>query len=174
MTGATDPDGISFTEIGDEIDPVAESAVQASSIQAALSNRILFSYRWPTATEKNAQQNMKEGDTGFQEDTNSSFIYVGLNLGWLPIGYGTGRQLAGKLNVAPTGTAPDFNGSLQVSYPPGYFTATPVVLTSAFSAFPGRVNTSASAVTSAGFQMNLHRTDATTTTTCFWQAIQVS
>lgn len=173
MTGATDPDGISFAELGDEIDPVTESATQASSIQNALNNRILYSYRWPTVAEKNAQVNMQEGDTGFQSDTNSPFIYVGLNLGWMPIGYGTGRQLAGSNLVSVTGATTDWSGSLAISFPPGYFSATPYIVTSAFTSNPAEVHCSPNQPTSAGFTMVLKRTN-NVATTCFWFAVQAN
>lgn len=175
MSGATDPDGISYAELGDEVDPVTESSTQASSIQNALNNRILYSYRWPTVTEKKAQTNMGVGDTGYQEDTNSPFIYVGLNLGWLPIGYGTGRQLAGTVLVPVSGgsTTAIWTGTSAISFPPGYFSATPYIVTSAFTANPAEVHCSPNQPTSAGFTMTLKRTN-NVSTTCYWFAVQAN
>lgn len=174
MTGATDPDGIAFAELGDAIDPVSESSVQASSIQNALNNRKLFSYRWASATDRTNQQNMGEGDFGYQTDTDTPYVYCGLNIGWMPFGYGTGKQFAGSLLVTPKGSSGDFLGRAQISFPPGYFTAQPAVLVTPYTSKAASVDASADQVTSAGFIIQLHRSDSATATTVFYFAVQAA
>lgn len=172
MAGATEPDGIAFIELGDEIDPVQESANQASSIQIAFNDRVIFTYRWANISERNAAADMKGGEYGFQDDTNTPYIYIGDNLGWQPLGYGTSRSWGDKVLVTPTGTATPYSVLYTVVFPPGLFSSVPVIQITPHTAVPDKVHASFTEPTSAGCKIKLIRTDAATATTIHISAEQ--
>lgn len=167
MAGATDGDAIYFTELGDEIDPVQESANQASSIQNALNNRVIFTYRWPTVTEKTAQADMVGGEYGYLESTDTPYIYISDNLGWRPVTFGSSRTWAKTFLLTPAATKVGnyFEVITPVTFPPGLFSATPVINVSPHTSVPQNVFASFTEPTSSGCKLVLRRTDSATATT---------
>src|SRR3954466_3358354 len=85
IMGATTGDAIAHLVSGSPINPVSESAQQASSIQAALSNRQLYSYSWANSAARTGQTGMREGDTAYQQDSDQPYWYLGSTYGWCPI-----------------------------------------------------------------------------------------
>lgn len=79
MADITSPDGIAFwtTDPADSASLVAESAQQASSIQAAFDKRQNFDFRWADAAARTAQSGMVYGSQGFQVDTGVVYFYTG-------------------------------------------------------------------------------------------------
>lgn len=71
----TSPDLIYYADIGSPGSPVAISAGQASSVQAAFDKRSRYSYSWPTQSGRTNQAGMIEGATGYQIDTRTEYIY---------------------------------------------------------------------------------------------------
>ena len=61
--------------------------------------------------------------------------------------------------------------SRQVSFPSGYFTQAPVVQVSHETDYPERVSTSIMNITTSGFTLKMHRTDANISV-CHWSATQ--
>lgn len=169
--GATSPDGISFITTGSSIDPVAESANQASSIQAALNLRPYYQYVWPTASTRTSQTGMRQGDLGFEVDTTTPYQYISAAAGWQPLPFGASRVLAGSVAITPSGSAGSYTGSSAVTFPTGFFSSTPNVLTNPSTSVPGKVNSSAASTTATGFTVQLSRTDNATLTAVFWMAI---
>lgn len=73
----TTPDGIYYRDTSSPASLETESATQATSIQNALSNREIQTYKWANATERGSQTGMTEGDVGDQADTNQRWRYSG-------------------------------------------------------------------------------------------------
>lgn len=55
----------------------SESATQAQSVQVALDNRKVKTFKWVNTAARNAQTGMTEGDVGDQADTDASYRYDG-------------------------------------------------------------------------------------------------
>lgn len=175
--GATSPDGISYLLSGSPINPPSESAQQATTIQAAFSNRTLFTYSWANAAARIAQTGMRDGDMGQQVDIEQPYIYLGGQFGWCPtlIGhpsYGGGRMITSSISVTPTtAVTGGYVGSANITFPVGFFNSTPSVQTTAQTGFPNAVNTSYQNATAAGFTIYLSR-DNQTPTNVSWTASQ--
>lgn len=176
--GATSPDGIAYLVSGSPINPVSESAQQASTVQAAFSRRALASYYWPNKAARTGQTGMRQGDTGYQTDNDQPYWYTGTAFGWIPVlvgheAYGGGRMISGQVDITPT-TDPKggYTGSKTITFPTGYFNSTPQIQVTPWSANPNLVNASYSANTAAGFTAYLGRTDGAITTTVSWTASQ--
>lgn len=177
VMSATTPDGISYLVSGSPINPVSESAQQASSIQAALGKRTLYSYTWANAQGRTSQTGMREGDTGYQQDIDQPYWYFGSTFGWCPVlighqSYGGGRCISSQILVTPTGTTGAYSGQASVTFPVGYFNSTPTVQVSAYSASPLSVTCTYGSATAAGFIAYLGRTDGSYATTISWTASQ--
>lgn len=71
----TNPDNIFFPDNSTAWATVSDFAVQASSVQTALTARERFTYRWPTVSERNNEATMRQGDTGYQIDTRSEYVF---------------------------------------------------------------------------------------------------
>lgn len=78
MSALTSPDNIYYltTAPTDPASMVAESAMQATSIQAALAKRQAITYRWATVTQRNAQTGMNADDIGYQVDVDTEYRYT--------------------------------------------------------------------------------------------------
>lgn len=178
VMGATTPDGISFLVSGSPINPVSESAQQASSIQAAFSNRAIYSYVWSNAAGRAGQTGMRQGDTGYQTDTDQPYWYLDTSFGWCPVlighpSYGGGRMITSSTLITPTGTSGNYTGSKDITFPVGYFNSTPQIQVTPWSVNPNFVNASYSNPTAAGFTVYVGRTDGSPSpTTVTWTASQ--
>lgn len=73
--GTTSPDSIYFPDTSTPWATTSDFSVLASSVQTALNARQRYEYVWATATQRTAQAGMRVGDTGFQLDTKSEYIY---------------------------------------------------------------------------------------------------
>lgn len=177
IMGATTPDGIAYLVSGSPINPVSESAQQASTVQAALSNRALYSYTWANASARTGQTGMREGDTAYQQDTDQPYWYLGSAYGWCPIlvghpAYGGGRSISSSVLITPTAVTGGYVGTAKITFPVGFFNSTPQIQVSPFSAAPLNVTTSYTAATAAGFTACLGRADNASPTTVSWSASQ--
>lgn len=175
--GATTPDSIAYLISGSPINPISESAQQATTIQTAFSLRPMYNYVWANAAAKTSQSGMRVGDKGFQQDAGQPFEYLGSTFGWCPTiithpASNGGRQLQGQQLITPTGTSPNFVGHVAITFPLGFFNATPQVTTGVYSASPLNVSSSYSACTAAGFTLYLGRADNASPTTVSWTASQ--
>lgn len=175
--GATTPDGIAYLVSGSPINPVSESAQQASTVQAALAKRSAYSYTWANAAGRTGQSGMREGDTGYQQDTDQPYWYFGSTFGWCPVlvghpSFGGGRVLSGSVLVTPTGSGSSFVGHADITLPIGFFNSAPTVQVSIWAAGVLNVSCSYSAPTPAGFTVYLGRTDGAFPTTISWTAAQ--
>lgn len=178
--GTTTPDGIAYLTSGSAVNPVTESSTQASSVQTALSLRPFYSYVWANAAGRTGQTGMRPGDLGFQADTGVAYQYINSTNGWLTSPTGVGKIYVGSTSVtsftatpyAVTGnsTVNGFKATVAVTFPTGYFSAAPIVITSPLSSAPWAVSTSPSSVTTTGFNVNVWRTDSATSTTVNWTA----
>lgn len=87
MTATTGSPGFIEYYTNSDLDPIPDGfASLATSVNAALGGLItderqLRSYRWATATQRNAQVGMQPGDTGYQVDIGARFTYHGSG-GW--------------------------------------------------------------------------------------------
>jgi hypothetical protein len=73
----TSPDNIYMQDPLLPFDPVSHSILQAVSVQNALNLRERFSFVWANQAEREAQQYMITGSTGYQLDTKSEYKYEG-------------------------------------------------------------------------------------------------
>lgn len=177
VMGATTPDGIAYLMSGSPINPVSESAQQASTVQAALAKRSLYSYTWANASARTGQTGMREGDTGYQQDNDQPWWYLGSTFGWCPIlighpSYGGGRSISSSVLITPAGASNSYVGTSDITFPVGYFNSAPSVQVSVFSANPLNIAVSYTNLTAAGFRACLGRTDGAYATTVTWQASQ--
>lgn len=101
MAGATTPDNLFFPTVGDVATPRAESTMLADSVQAALLKRQVYSFRWNTTLDMNAQTGMRYGDLGYNAETNLSMIY-NTNNQWGKLG---GEDVPGSYLIRPTSVA---------------------------------------------------------------------
>lgn len=83
MPANTTPDGITYPVSTDQVSPLETVfANMANSMQTALNLRGTYNYRWANAAARTAQTGMRNGDFGFQVDTNAQYRYI---LGaWVP------------------------------------------------------------------------------------------
>lgn len=103
--GTTSPDNIFFEDGATSYGNATNSALQATSIQNALSSRQRYTYLWPTATEKGAQTGMRNGDTGFQQDLQIEYTYTGTQ--WRVSGsspWTSWTPTTTAINIGSTGT----------------------------------------------------------------------
>ena len=175
--GATSPDAIAYLVSGSPINPISESAQQATTIQTAFSLRPMYNYVWANAAAKTAQTGMRVGDKGFQSDAGQPFEYLGTTFGWCPAlithpASNGGRMLQGQELISPTGSGSAYTGTVTITFPLGFFNATPQVTTGVYSASPLNVQASYTACTAAGFKLCLGRTDGAYATTVSWSASQ--
>lgn len=73
--GTTSPDNIFFPDTSTPWATTSDFSVNASSVQTALNFRQRYEFVWATSTQRTAQAGMRVGDTGFQLDTKSEYIY---------------------------------------------------------------------------------------------------
>jgi 2',3'-cyclic-nucleotide 2'-phosphodiesterase (5'-nucleotidase family) len=177
VMSATSPDGIAYLVSGSPINPVSESAQQATSVQVALSNRSLYSYTWANAAARTGETGMREGDTGYQQDSDQPYWYLGSTFGWVPIlighsAYGGGRVISSSVLITPAGSTGNYVGHADITLPVGFFNSAPSVQVTPWSASPNTVNATYSNPTAAGFTIYLGRTDNTSPTTVNWTASQ--
>lgn len=176
VMGSTSPDGISYLVSGSPVNPVSESAQQASTIQTALAKRPMFNYVWANDAGRTAQTGMREGDTAYQQDKDQPYWYLGSTFGWAPVmishpSMGGGRSITGFVLITPTGSGP-YTGSVTVTFPTGFFTATPQVQTSPSTVSPGACATSFQHSSAASVDIYLARTDGAYATGVSWTATQ--
>lgn len=171
-TGATTPDGIAFLLSNSVIDPVSESATQASSVQSALNLRPFYNYIWPTATQRTGQANMRPGDLGLQTDTAIPYQYINSTLGWQSLPFGSSRMISGIVSILPTGASGAWNGSQTVAFPANFFPSPPNVFVNSNSSDPQHCNVSAGSVTTAGATIYLFRSNTSQqNTSIYWMAM---
>lgn len=78
MATYTSPDGIYKPDSTDQVTPLETPfANMATTIQAALDKREIYTYRWADASERNATTGMRAGDTGYQADEDTVYRRVG-------------------------------------------------------------------------------------------------
>lgn len=83
MSANTTPDGIVYPVSTDQVSPLETVfANMANSIQTAFNTRGTYNYRWANAAARTAQTGMRNGDYGFQIDTNAQYRYMLSN--WMP------------------------------------------------------------------------------------------
>lgn len=75
MPGATVPDDLAFPVIGDPAAPRAQIAALADTTQAALNNRMIYTFRWETTADMLNQVGMAYGDLGYNKQTNLTMVY---------------------------------------------------------------------------------------------------
>lgn len=80
----TSPDNIYYADTATTSNDVAVSAAEASSVQAAFSQRQIRSFKWANQAARLAQTGMSDGDMGEQLDIGQSFQYVASASLWLP------------------------------------------------------------------------------------------
>lgn len=73
----TSPDEIYYASTSTPSNDVVVSAAEASSVQAAFAKRSRYSYSWANASGRTAQSGMQVGSLGYQQDTNSEYIFDG-------------------------------------------------------------------------------------------------
>lgn len=73
----TTPNGISYPDTTWPDGFVAAMADMATSVDEALDERAIRTYVWADAAGRAAEVGMTEGDTGYQEDTNTYYTYTG-------------------------------------------------------------------------------------------------
>lgn len=71
----TTPDNIYYQDAATLYGGAATSATEASSIQTAFNSRQMFTFRWADASARTGQTGMRQGDTGYQIDTRTSYVY---------------------------------------------------------------------------------------------------
>lgn len=71
----TNPDNIFFPDTSTAWATSSDFSVLASSTQNALNARERYTYRWPTASERGAETTMRQGDTGYQIDTRTEYLF---------------------------------------------------------------------------------------------------
>lgn len=71
----TSPDNIFFPDTSTAWATASDFAVEASSVQNAFNARERYTYRWPTASERGAETTMRQGDTGYQIDTRTEYVF---------------------------------------------------------------------------------------------------
>lgn len=81
------------------------------------------------------------------------------------------KMLSARTSVIPT--APDTPTTLPVSFPAGYFSATPQVFITVLSTVPQKISVSASSLSTTGFNLILSRTENTQETSVNWLAVQL-
>lgn len=78
MATYTSPDGIYKPDSTDQVTPLETPfANMATTIQAALDKREIYTYRWADASERNATTGMRAGDIGYQADEDTVYRRVG-------------------------------------------------------------------------------------------------
>lgn len=176
--GATTPDGIAYLTTGSAVNPVTESSTQASSVQTALSLRPFYNYVWANAAGRTGQTGMRPGDLGFQSDTGVAYQYVNATSGWSSSPTGAGKILSGSVLLTGLTTATQsqppttyYKGSAVITFPTGYFSATPNIVATAATTGPWNVNSSVAATSATGFTLYLSRTDSAVNTSAFWIAM---
>lgn len=120
MTATTSPDNIVYWTTSDPASIVAESAAQATSIQAALTQRFTTrqgtNFVWPNAAGRAAETQMTAGSTGYQTDTKERFEYTGS--AWVLLVRAGATTMIPTLVVASTGTVTQANGKVSVNQVP--------------------------------------------------------
>lgn len=91
-------------------------------------------------------------------------VYDGSNIRTLPF-----ASAGGKVLLDPAG--PGQTTNVQVSFPEGYFTQSPVVQLSVESGFPEQISLSTENINTGGFRLNMHRTTSLTAIV-HWSATQ--
>lgn len=110
MAGTTTPDGIAFLQTGDTVTPSAESSAQATTIQAAFSQRQIHTFSWVNPAARIAQTGMIEGDTGYQADTDTYYYYNGS--AWVSTSAGILRTVPG---VSGSGAVLNLDSSITLT-----------------------------------------------------------
>lgn len=86
MAGATSPDNIWFLNGSDPAPgPHTLTGQLAGSVQAALSQRQLHTFRWTTLSAKDAQTGMTYGDLGYCQENNIVYVYSVQTGNWDPV-----------------------------------------------------------------------------------------
>lgn len=127
----TSPDSIYYVDTSTADSIATITAAQATSIQAALTDRLtgkrqMQTYKWANATARGAQTGMTEGDIGDQADTEQRWRYNGtawanITIGLFPIiptsvsGTGVTLGAAGKITLAGA-AAVTVNGVFSSAY----------------------------------------------------------
>jgi hypothetical protein len=75
--GTTSPDNIAFPDTSTPWSSVPDFSVLSSSVQTALDKRQIYNFQWVDQAARNAQLGMRQGDTGYQIDTKSEYLYEG-------------------------------------------------------------------------------------------------
>ena len=83
MAANTSPDSITYPTGTDQVAPLnTVFANMANSIQTAFNRRATYTYRWANAAARTAQTGMRNGDEGYQVDTDVWYLRKGN--AWVP------------------------------------------------------------------------------------------
>lgn len=96
MPGATSPDNIYFLNASDPFAPHTVTASVASSVQTALSVRQIYTFRWSTVAEKDAETGMDYGSIGYCEENGYVYVYDVFSDEWKALNGAPAYGIAGR------------------------------------------------------------------------------
>lgn len=108
MTSLTSPSNLVIWTGSDPQSLAAASAAMMSSVQAAIKNQQLNTFRWASSTDRGSQVGMGDGDIGVQIDNDTLWLYTGG--AWAPLISAPATYPVGFVNLTVG------NGSVQSSF----------------------------------------------------------